>query len=438
MTLAARVDEQLPQPVLVFGSPPPEGRDLDLLARPEAEVALVRWLRDEGFVEHGGEWVRFRGCSVESLDLVPTDAWGLPVDAIERLFDEARPIDGFRRLVRPAPRHVIVMLAQRAAEGDGRLAGKKAARLERALAEDADAWDEAEAEAPSWRASRALAAFRAAHTTGRRLSHAERAAALAEGPYAAGRSARRARARAWREVVRRRCRKPLVISFSGLDGAGKSSQVTALLATLDRLGFDAERRWVRLEWTTLWENPWLGALGWPARTGLRLVSRLRGVGRSVPVGGAGATERLEPAVLRERSNLISQVWVTIVALAHAAAQRRAATADVKRGRIVICDRYTLDAAVQLRFRYGESHGYRFQIGLLARLSPRPVRAYLIDVPAEVAYARRAEQYSLEELARQAELYRAEAERLGVRRLDGSRPREELCEEIARDVWLCLH
>jgi len=67
-----------------------------------------------------------------------------------------------------------------------------------------------------------------------------------------------------------------------------------------------------------------------------------------------------------------------------------------------------------------------------------VRAYLIDVPAEVAYARRAEQYSLEELARQAELYRAEAERLGVRRLDGSRPREELCEEIARDVWLCLH
>jgi thymidylate kinase len=436
VTLAARVDEQLARPVLVFGSLPPEGRDLDLLVRPEEEVALVRWLRDEGFVERGGEWVRFRGCNVESLDVVPIDAWGLPADAIRRLFDEARPIDGFRRLVRPAPRHVIVMLAQRVAEGNGRLVGKKAARLERALAEDVDAWAGAEAEAPSWRASRALAAFRAAHTTGRRLSRAERAAALAEGPYAAGRSVRRARARAWREVVRRRRRKPLVISFSGLDGAGKSSQVTALLATLDRLGFDAERRWVRLEWTTLWESPWLGALGWPARSGLRLVSRLRRVGRSAPVGGAA--ERLEPAVLRERSNLISHVWVTIVALAHAAAQRRAATADVKRDRMVICDRYTLDAAVQLRFRYGESHGYRFQIGLLTRLSPRPVRAYLIDVPAEVAYARRAEQYSLGELARQAELYRAEAERLGVRRLDGSRPREELSEEIARDVWRGLH
>ena len=435
MTLAAWVDEQLAGPVLVFGSPPPEGRDLDLLVRPEEEAVLAGWLRDQGFVEHGGEWVRFRDCSVESLDLVPVAQWSLPPDAVARLFDEARPIDGFRWLVRPAPRHLLVMLAQRAAESNGLLAGKKAARLERALAEDPQAWHGAAVEAPSWRATRALAALRAAHEKGRPLSHAERAAALAEGPYAAGRSPRRARARAWREVLRRRRVDPLLISFSGLDGAGKSSQATALAETLQRLGLDAEIQWTRLEWTTLWENHWLGVLAWPVRWGLRVASGARSLGRSE--SGGGDQTRFEAAAVRERSDLISQVWVTVVALAHAAAQRRATRRPLRRGTIVVCDRYTLDAAVQLRFLYGESRPYRFQIDLMARLSPRPARAYLVDVPAEVAYGRKAEQFSLTDLTRQAELYRVEADRLGVRRLDGGRPREELCEEVARDVWLHL-
>ena len=104
---------------------------------------------------------------------------------------------------------------------------------------------------------------------------------------------------------------------------------------------------------------------------------------------------------------------------------------------MICDRYTLDAAAHLRFRYGEQRPFRFPIGVIHRFSPRPLRSYFVDVPAETAYARKAEQYSLEELARQAQLYREEAPGLGVRKLDGQRPREELCAEIAEDVWRAL-
>ena len=104
---------------------------------------------------------------------------------------------------------------------------------------------------------------------------------------------------------------------------------------------------------------------------------------------------------------------------------------------MICDRYTLDAAAHLRFRYGESHPFRFQIGLVERFSPRPLKAYFVDVSAETAHARKAEQYSLEDLTRQARLYRQEAVGLSVHRLDGERPREELCAEIAEDVWRAL-
>jgi len=131
------------------------------------------------------------------------------------------------------------------------------------------------------------------------------------------------------------------------------------------------------------------------------------------------------------------VWVTIVALAHASAQRREVRPHLRRGAVVICDRYTLDAAAHLRFRYGERRPFRFQIGLVRRLSPRPLRGYFVDVPPETAYARKAEQYSLADLTRQAELYHEESARLGVHKIDGERPREDLCAKIAEDVWRAL-
>jgi thymidylate kinase len=431
MTLAETIDHLLTGPVLVFGSPPPAGRDLDLLARPAEERALTAWLEQERFIERDGEWARFRNCAAESLDLVPLAAWGLPDASAAELFAEARPVPGFRQLVRPAPRHLLLALARRLVEGDGRLPQKHRERIDSALAEDPAAWDGARAAAPSWSAQRALLQLERAYRSGGRVSRFRRAAALAEWPYAQGRSPARALVRAWLEAGRAQQPSPHLISFSGLDGAGKSSQAEALRHALEQLGWVVEMQWVRLEWTTLWENPWLGIIGWPARTALGLLARLRSHGEG------GPATALTPTEVRERSGFVANAWVTVVALAHASAQRRETRPRLRPGTIVICDRYTLDAAAHLRFRYGQSHAFRRQIGLVRRLSPSPLRAYFVDVPAETAHARKAEQYSLDDLSRQALLYREEAPRLGVRRLDGERPREELCAEIAEDVWRAL-
>src|SRR6266536_839319 len=129
MTLAEAIDVQLDAPALVFGSPPPAGRDLDLLVRPAAAVKLSAWLEREGFLERGGEWARFRDCGVESLDLVPLAAWGLPPEDAADLFAEARPVPGFRLLVQPAPRHLLLALARRLVENGGRLSPKHRARI---------------------------------------------------------------------------------------------------------------------------------------------------------------------------------------------------------------------------------------------------------------------------------------------------------------------
>jgi len=57
----------------------------------------------QGFSNRGDEWVRFAGGSAEEIDLVPASTWKLPPDELDRLFGEARPIDGCSNLVRPAP-----------------------------------------------------------------------------------------------------------------------------------------------------------------------------------------------------------------------------------------------------------------------------------------------------------------------------------------------
>jgi thymidylate kinase len=130
--------------------------------------------------------------------------------------------------------------------------------------------------------------------------------------------------------------------------------------------------------------------------------------------------------------VIRNGWVLIIALAHAWAQRKAGRP--RRADVVICTRYTLDAIVALRFRYAADRPLRLAATLLRMLSPRPLRAYYLDVDADVAFARRAEQFGLPELERLTALYRQECEPNDVVSLDGTAPREMLCEKIALDVW----
>jgi thymidylate kinase len=429
--LARELDTVLDENVVVVGSPPPEARDLDLLVRPPAQQLLQRWLEEAGFLNDGWTWVPF-GAHVDALDVIPAATLGIDGAAMEEIFEQSRPLADFRHLRAPAPHHVLLLLSRWTAEGDGSVSPKRRARLERLLAEDREAWNAARRRADAWHAARALTALEAAFAAGKRMTRAERATALADFLYAPGRTPARARARAWLHVLRSEQKHGRVVSFSGLDGAGKSSQVVALERSLERLGYDTTVQWTRLEWTTLWENRWLGVLGWPARTALALVSRTR-----TRTSEAEAPASIAPAQVRERSSLISHVWVTVVAVAHGLAQRREVREQLAPGIVVLCDRYTLDAAAHLRFRYGEQRDFGFQIRLLERLSPRPVVAFLLDVPGATAYARKAEQYSLEDLERQSALYRQECGRLGVRRLDGERPRAQLSAEIAEDVWRAL-
>jgi thymidylate kinase len=376
--VARLVDEAAIGRVVVLGSLPPGGRDLDLLAWPEDRRAVSARLAAEGFLPRGRDWVRFASCSAFMVDLVAAEGYGVPEEELKAVFEEALPIDGMERLVRPAPHHALLILA-RLGMNERRLS-----RLQAALAEDPDAMAKAEIAASGW------------HTDLRRLR--------------------------LRRSGLPKPRRRVVIALSGLDGSGKSSQAAAARDALVRLGYRTD-----VVWMPIAANPSVWRISVLARRILRRLRWLPGLSRLDRRVEAGESFFATPGQTR-RPGLLTRLWVTYIALANGLTHRRLA----RRADVVVFDRYVLDSVVRMRYLWAARFGLAAR--LLRALSPTPTLALLLDVPAEVALGRKQDQWGLAELQRHRELYREEAERLGVTVLDGTRPQEALCAEVAETIW----
>jgi hypothetical protein len=387
----------LDAPALVIGSLPPEGNDLDLLVPPDQEHTLASILAGAGFVRHAVSpfpgypngfaiWARFRDCHAEAVDAIPLANLELPPQEVERLFAEARPIPGFTRLVRPSPHHVLLILSHNfLAPADGRtpLPAGRRRRVEQVLAEDPLARERARDLAPAWRRPERLARLDAA------FALRDTGTADSRQPPNAGSLARK-RLR-WLRAYRRAWRHGHVVAFSGPDAEGRRVQAEGLARALQALDIPA-----RVE-------PVAPAVD-EAATAAR---------RELGDRGRARTRRW----LRDASAPVAHLRAGGRALRHAAEQRRAVLPGLWAGDVVICDGYTLDAAVGLRARYGERWRFGVQTALIRALTPRPRRAYLIDRrPPE------------------ATIYSEPCAALGVQAVDGARPSAEICAEIAVDVW----
>jgi thymidylate kinase len=448
---AARiVDPHLPRRALVLGALPPEGDDLDLVVRGPERDAAAAALGDAGFLPRGRrmtprrrwieQWARFRGGTAFSVDLNPAERWGLPQGELEALYSEARPAEGMKNIAHPAPHHVLLLAARRLVRDGGGIDLKRRRRVDRALAVGADdAWRIARERAPLWGLERALELFETAYRTGAPVPRGARARAFARMLVTGG-------ARWFGEVSARRVRSKLprrvrVVSLSGLDGAGKSTQSTGLAKNLEAMGVD-----VVIEWMPLGHAPRHKAirlLRTSVNSVLGLVVRLR---RAVSRGGSGASAGAKAPIpktgngspaksLRQRSELVTHAWAMVVMVHQAFQHRKAVLKHFGSGKVVIFDRYVLDACSQLRFFYGSQHKFRFQKWLVRAISPKAAQSYLLYVPPEVVHARKDDmQYTVEELHEQAALLVEEAARLGIPKIDGTQPLEQIRDEFARQVW----
>jgi len=212
-------------------------------------------------------------------------------------------------------------------------------------------------------------------------------------------------------------RHPRLVSFSGIDGAGKSTQIETLRARLNDVG-------VRVLLVTFWSD-------------VARLTRIREVtGHILFKGDRGVGTPTRPVNRRDknvRSWYMTAVrfalyFVDAISLRIVAAKTLTADVDV-----VIFDRYLYDELANLSLYSGIA---RLYVRLLLKLVPQPDISYLLDADPVQACARKPE-YPLDFLHSSRASYLGLAELVGGMTIIAPRPVEEVARQVLQQLMTNL-
>jgi thymidylate kinase len=218
----------------------------------------------------------------------------------------------------------------------------------------------------------------------------------------------------------------MYVSMSGVDGAGKSTLIEELRADLAR-DYTVEVLWNPL---LFWGQGVLNKI--PERWRSQL-----GQGRPVKSERKGAVVAA-PAPPRPGAKLLGKLfWYVIgTGAAISAALSLRNRHESAGSEIVILDRFRIDTIMKLQYWYGDVSRPLLSRIVLA-LAPAPAIEFYLRVPGEVAYARKPEQWSPEQLVRHVELYDGAARDARAAVLDGELSTDALAKEVVAQVRAAL-
>jgi thymidylate kinase len=220
--------------------------------------------------------------------------------------------------------------------------------------------------------------------------------------------------------------RPLLIALDGVDGSGKSVQAGL---------FDKALEEAALRHRVVWTRGGSSAMLQPV---LKLGKRLIG-GKSASEGYPTPPETPEGTreagrASRFRQPLVRALWPWLITCELSVSYLARVRWPLLRGEVVVADRYVLSALMELGARLDRPDIARTPAARLLRLTtPVPGRAYWLDVPTEVALARKEGREAPDFLRRQAELLPELAEGSAAVRTDGTQPADAISDRIITET-----
>lgn len=154
-----------------------------------------------------------------------------------------------------------------------------------------------------------------------------------------------------------------LITFSGLDGAGKSTQIELLMESLRRQGSEPVYLWSRGGYT-------------PRFNRVKALLRRSSGERLVPA--SGATAQREQSLARPG---VRRLWLGLAILDLTWLYGVQVRRWLREGKTVVCDRYTADTLLDFRLNFPQENVTRWPLWhLLERTAPRPDLQIMALVP----------------------------------------------------------
>jgi thymidylate kinase len=210
----------------------------------------------------------------------------------------------------------------------------------------------------------------------------------------------------------------VLISFSGIDGAGKSTQIGNLCEQFAAAG-------LRVQIITFWDDV------------VRLKSFREEVGHKVFRGDRGVGTPAAPIVRRDknvRSPLVTLFRLCVYVLDALSLKLKAARAERSGADIVIFDRFLYDELANLDLNRA---AIRIYVRLLLRIVPKPHMAFVLDANPAEAFTRKPE-YPLEFLHSNRNAYLRLAQITNHITVIPPLPLDAAMAEVTRMAWSTAH
>ena len=228
----------------------------------------------------------------------------------------------------------------------------------------------------------------------------------------------------WAGVARRlpfQAQRPVLVALSGVDGSGKTAQAALLARVLDTCA---------LHHRTIWSR---GASSPLADAVIKLCKPLVARGSALDTHSDTPDAKLARKSVWLRRPLLRAGWTTLVAVDLIWRYATRIMPQLLMGRVVIADRYTYDALVELSVLTDSACIADGALAwLLHRLCPRPRLAAYLRVSPEVAAARKPDEPG-EHLEHQIVVFDRLAESWGMVSYDADDDLQGLSDDLVHRV-----